>query len=109
MTSEQVPGSPSPVTDIDYTSFTLYDDLDRPVSKIIAKRGLSVADRTLFASRHREASPGIRGANHKGYLRYWQAFAPGSLSPAITVDLGNNNQGQRTTTTQTLDLATIRA
>src|SRR5262249_4119051 len=45
------------------------------------------------------------GPNHKGYLRYWQAFAPGSSTAAITLDLGNNNQGQRTRTNHTLNIA----
>jgi RHS repeat-associated protein len=104
LTSEQVPGSPSPITDIDYTTFTLHDDLDRPASKIIAKRGLSDADRALFASNTERFTWDV-GPNHKGYLRTWQAFAPGAPTPAITVDLGNDNQGRRTTTTQTLSLA----
>jgi RHS repeat-associated protein len=87
-----------------YTTTIAYDDLDRPVSKVIGKRNLSPADLALFGS-GTEKFTWDSGPNHKGYLRYWQAFAPGSSTAAITLDLGNNNQGQRTVTTHTLNIA----
>jgi hypothetical protein len=38
-------------------------------------------------------------------LRHWQAFAPGSTMPTITLDLHNNSQGQRTVTNHKLNIA----
>ena len=92
------------MTDPDYTTTIAYDDLDRPLSKVIGKRNLSPADQALFGS-GTEKFTWDYGPNRKGYLRYWQAFAPGSSTAAITLDLANNNQGQRTVTTHTLNIA----
>ncbi len=104
MTAEQVPGSSGPATDPDYTTTIAYDDLDRQVSKEIGKRNLSPADLALFGS-GTEKFTWDNGPNQKGYLRYWQAFAPGSSTAAITLEVGNNNQGQRILTNHTLNIA----
>ena len=75
------------------------------MSKSIGQRALSADDQALFAT-GTEAYTWDVGPNHKGYLRYWQTFAPGApTTAAITLDLGNNNQGQRTSTIQTTTLA----
>jgi RHS repeat-associated protein len=103
--AEQVPGSPNPpATDLAYTTTFAYDDLDRITSKIIGQRNLSAADQSLFAS-GTETYQWDYGANHTGFLRYWQSFAPGSSTAAITLDLYNNNQGQRTLTKETMAIA----
>lgn len=103
--SQQVPGSPNPpVTDLQYTTTFAYDDLDRLTSKVIGQRNLSAADQALFAS-GTEAYTWDYGPNQLGYLRYWQSFAPGSSTAAITLDLNNNNQGQRTLTKETMAIA----
>ena len=75
--AEQVPGSTGPLTDPLFTTTIAYDDLDRPKSKAIAPRNLTPADQTLFVS-GTEALEWDTGPNHKGYLRYWSAFAPGT-------------------------------
>jgi RHS repeat-associated protein len=102
--AEQVPGSTGPLTDADYTTTIKYDDLDRPVSKVIGKRTLSSADQALFGS-GTEVYTWDVGPNQKGFLRFWQAFALGSHTPTITIDLQNNNQGQRTKTQEVLTIA----
>ncbi|MGJ0492828.1 toxin TcdB middle/N-terminal domain-containing protein [Methylobacter sp.] len=102
--AEQVTGSTGPATDPNYTNTIMYDDLDRPLSKVIGKRNLSPADLALFGV-GTEKFTWDYGPNHKGYLRYWQAFAPGATAPTITVDLFNNNQGRRTNTAEILTIA----
>lgn len=103
--SELVPGSPSPpTTDVDYTTTIVYDDLDRPLSKLVGRRSLSAADQSLFAA-NAESFTWDYGPNRKGYLRYWQTYAPNSSAAAITVDLANNSQGQRTTATHSFGIA----
>ncbi len=105
MTSEQVPGSPTPpMSDVRYISTFAYDDLDRPSSKSIAQRELSTQDQTAFGNRT-ETFTWDYGPNHKGYLRYWQTFAPNAVIPTVTLDVYNDNQGHPTTTKQTLNVA----
>ena len=65
---------------------------------------LSAADQALFAA-GTETYHWDYGGNHTGYLRYWTTRAPGSTTNAVLSDLGNNIQGQRTLTNQTINLA----
>ena len=105
MVSEQVPGSPNPpLSDAAFTTTFAYDDLDRVASKLIGQRDLEAADQALFAS-GTEVYSYDAGPNQTGSLSSWRTFAPGSMTPAITLDLGNNAQGQRTRTTETLAIA----
>ncbi|MBX3159707.1 MAG: hypothetical protein KF773_27300 [Deltaproteobacteria bacterium] len=102
--SEQVPGSTSPVTDPAFTTTYAYDNLDRVTSKVIGQRNLSPGDQALFASRT-ETLTWDYGGNRKGYLRYWQSFAPSTSTPAIILEAANNNQGQRTLTEHRMSIA----
>jgi RHS repeat-associated protein len=102
--AEQVPGSSGPVTDALYTTTTAYDDLDRPLSRVIGQRALSAVDQAAFASATEKFTWDV-GPNHTGFLRYWQSYAPGVTTAAITLDLANDNQGHRITTTHTLNIA----
>ncbi len=102
--SQTVPGSSGTLTDEAFRSTTAYDDLDRVSSKSIGQRNLSAADQATFATAT-ELFTWDSGPNHIGRLRFWKTFAPGSTAPAISIDLSNNVQGQRTRTQQTLNLA----
>jgi hypothetical protein len=72
----------------------VYDDLDRPASRIIGTRGLSAADRTLMVSGS-ETYVWDLGANHTGYLRHWNAFAPSAPTPDVHPEYFNDIQGIR--------------
>jgi hypothetical protein len=93
--AEQVPGSTGPPTDPLFTTTIVYDDLDRPKSKSIAPRNLTPADRALFVSGTEEYEWDT-GPNHKGYLRYWSAFAPGTGTSDLSTSSFNDNQGRTT-------------
>ena len=108
LTSEQVPGSPSPpLTDAHYTSTIAYDALDRPASKLNAPRALSTADQALFASDPRPIR-GTTARTSRGGSRYWRSFAPGATTPAVLLNLLNDGQGLRTKTQHQLTLAGFR-
>jgi RHS repeat-associated protein len=101
LTSELAPGSPSPpVTDPDYTTTIAYDDLDRPTSKLVGQRGLSIADQALFAGRTEtfiwDAISSTSTANMRGRLRQWNTFAPNAVTPTITRKRLNDDQGADT-------------
>jgi RHS repeat-associated protein len=103
VTSEQVPGSPTPpITDPLYTSTFAYDDLDRPVSKTFGQRSLSPTDQALFVSGSELFTYDL---GFKGQLRYWQAFSPGDGQAHMTLDLLHDGQGRRTAMIQTVDVA----
>lgn len=102
MTSEQVPGSTSSLTDIDFTTSTVYDDLDREHSKVIGKRTLNAADLALFVSGTELFTYDL---GFKGQLRYWQCYAPGDGQAHITIDTLHDAQGRRTAWVQTNDVA----
>jgi RHS repeat-associated protein len=93
--AEQVPGSTGPPTDPLFKTTIVYDDLDRPKSKSIAPRNLTPADRALFVSGTEEYEWDT-GPNHKGYLRYWSAFAPGTGTSDLSTSSFNDNQGRTT-------------
>jgi RHS repeat-associated protein len=101
MVSVKTPCSPSPLCDPSYTTTIAYDDLDRPASKVLARRNLSTADVTLFGADH-EGYTWDYGNNHKGRLRYWFSYAPGQSGTNYTqlVNLGNNAQGLTNNTEQ---------
>jgi RHS repeat-associated protein len=103
MTSEQVPGSTGPLEDLLYTTTTGYDDLDRPVSRVIGPRLLSAEDQALFGSDTEVLSWDV-GPNHKGYLRFWRSYAPGAGTPMALVDLWNDQQGRTWAHQHTLNL-----
>ena len=102
--AEQVPGSTGPLTDPLFTTSIAYDDLDRPHSRYIAPRNLSAADQALFTS-GTETLEWDTGPNHIGYLRYWQAFAPGAGTADFWAYIANDNQGNPTTITQSATIA----
>jgi hypothetical protein len=104
MTSEQVPGSSGPLTDADYTTYIVYDDLDRPIKKLPGSRTLKESDQELFGTAT-ELFVWDVGANHVGELRYWRTYAPGASQPTIVRDLGVNAQGRPTTTTENINVA----
>lgn len=87
------------------TSTTLYDDLDRPISKVLATRGLSTADLDLFAS-STELFTWDVGRNHKGHLTSWQSFGASSSTPALKLhDDIIDGQGRVTGTRHLLTIA----
>lgn len=102
MTSEQVPGSTGVLTDPDFTTTTVYDDLDRELSKVIGKRTLSDIDRALFVNGTEVFTYDV---GFKGQLRYWQCYAPGDGQSHITVDLLHDAQGRQTANVQASDVA----
>lgn len=103
--SEMVPGSPKPpVTDIDYTTTFVYDELDRPRSKDIGQRSLSAADQALFANR-KETYEWDIGGNMIGHLRYWRSFGPNQNTAAIVQSTRVNNQEQPITEIQNIKIA----
>lgn len=102
--AELVPGATSVVEQLSYTTTIAYDDLDRPSSKSIGQRKLSASDQALFAT-GTETFTWDYGNNRKGHLRYWSSYAPNSSTRAMLLDLGNNAQGQRTLTNETITLA----
>ena len=93
--AEQAPGSTGPATDPLFTTTIAYDDLDRPKSKAIAPRNLTPTDQALFVS-GTETFEWDTGPNHKGYLRYWSAFAPGTGTSDLSTSSFNDNQGRTT-------------
>jgi RHS repeat-associated protein len=113
MVSEQVPCSPNPcdqdpIAAALHTTMTAYDDLDRPSSRLIAQRDLNPADRALFASDTETFTWDI-GPNHKGYLRFWRAFAPNASTASIELEAWNDNQGRRNITRHALTIAGLPA
>lgn len=102
--SERVPGSPDPTQDAKYTTTIAYDDLDRPTSKVIGQRDLSDADQQLFGD-YTESFTWDYGPNRKGYLRYWKARGPAATTDSVLLNLSNDNQGNRTSTQQVLNIA----
>lgn len=106
MRAELIPGWTAILDQPNYTNTFAYDDLDRITSKSFGQRGLSADDQAEFAT-GTEAFIWDVGDNHKGHLRYWRSYAPGSSSPTISVDVGNNLQGQRTEINQSISIASL--
>lgn len=100
--TEEVPGSSSAATDLAYRTSITYDELDRPISKLIGQRTLSPDDQALFGD-FTETFTWDDGANMIGQLRYWKSFAPGASNPTIVID--TLNQGQLITQIQKLRVA----
>jgi RHS repeat-associated protein len=97
MTSEQVPGSTGPLTDIHFTTSKAYDDLDRVVSKVIGKRTLSDPDRALFVSNTEVFTYDV---GYIGTLHYWRAHGPAGSNTEWGIDMYHDGQGRRTITQQ---------
>jgi len=104
MVSQVVPHATTTLGDTAFTVTTAYDDLDRPRSKLIGQRELSVEDQALFATGS-ETFTWDEGPGQIGRLRFWKTFAPGATTPAITIDTISNAQGQRTRIAETLSIA----
>jgi RHS repeat-associated protein len=103
--SEEIPGPNSSCTgDINYTTSIVYDALDRPISKVVGQRELSAPDQSLFGGNTETFTYDLDG-NMKGQLRFWKSFGPGASTPALEVALRADNQGRRTYTGQTLEIA----
>jgi len=108
--AEQVPGSPSPpTTDINYTNTIAYDDLDRPLSKVIGPRALSTSDQALFGNAT-EVYQWDTGTSHiglDGQIRTWRTFAPGAGSndPTIYIQRYYDAQANPVTTQPRLQIA----
>ena len=100
--AEQVPGSTGPLADPDYTTTIAYDDLDRITSRVIGERSLSPADQILFGSGTEKYT---WDTEHIGFLRRWEAFAPGASTHTISVNFFYNNRGQRINTVEELSIA----
>ena len=100
----QVPGSAGPTTDAAYTTTTVYDDLDRPRSRVIGQRALSAADQAAFGAGS-ELFDWDYGAMMKGHLRYWRSYAPGATQPMVTIDLLVDGLGNSTYERSTLSIA----
>ena len=100
--AQQVPGSTGSVTDPDYTTTIIYDDLDRITSKVIGRRSLSPADQILFGSGTEKYT---WDSEHIGFLRRWEAFAPGANTHTVSVNLFYNSRGQCTNTVEELIIA----
>ncbi|MFN0246894.1 MAG: toxin TcdB middle/N-terminal domain-containing protein, partial [Kofleriaceae bacterium] len=97
MTSEQVPGSAGPLTDVNFTTSMAYDDLDRVVSKVIGKRTLSDPDRALFVSNTETFTYDV---GYIGTLHYWRAYGPAGSNTEWGIDTYHDGQGRRTITQQ---------
>ncbi|MDX2092605.1 MAG: RHS repeat-associated core domain-containing protein, partial [Kofleriaceae bacterium] len=73
-TSEEVPRPSSTDPILNYTASTVYDHLDRPQSRVIGPRTLSVADQNLFGANTETFSWDFSTANGKGRLYQWRSF-----------------------------------
>jgi RHS repeat-associated protein len=104
MSSEQVPGSTGIADDINYTTTTAYDDLDRPIQNRNGQRALSTADQAAFGNEREDFTYDV-GGNMLGKLRYYRAYAPGSSTASVDVDSRFTTQGQQYSTTHTLNIA----
>ncbi len=104
LVSEQVPGSTGPADDINYTTSIAYDDLDRPLQKLIGQRALSGADQLAFGNAKEDYYYDL-GGNMKGKLRYWFAYPPNSSTASVIMDVRATTQGQRFSTRHTLNIA----
>ncbi|MCX5742180.1 MAG: hypothetical protein NT062_06760, partial [Proteobacteria bacterium] len=89
--SEEVP-RPAGASQLDYVTTTVYDDLDRPVSRVIGKRGLSAADVALFGADH-ETMVWDYPQNRKNRLVYFQSRGPGNPTPAVNEQLYYDSLG----------------
>ena len=99
--AEQVPGSPKPpFTDLDYTTTIAYDDLDRPISKVIGQRNLPPSDQSLFGSRT-EAFTWDGCCNRTGKLTSWRSFGPNTPTPTSIHQFSYDAQGNRIGTQHT--------
>jgi RHS repeat-associated protein len=100
--SEIVPGYAADQHDIlDYATTTAYDDLDRPISKVLGHRKLSSADVTLFGADH-ETYTWDYYLNRKGHLYSWAAYGAGASGTnyALQYQLGWDAVGVPYATTE---------
>ncbi len=101
--AEQVPGSAGILTDPDYTTTTVYDALDRPLSKVVGQRGISAPDQNAFGNKTEVFVYDVDG-NMKGRLRQHYAYAPDG-SWTVGEDFRTDIQGRPSGTTQQLRVA----
>ena len=101
--SEQVPGSSGPLDDINYVTSTAYDDLDRPVQKLIGQRTLSPTDQDLFGGNVENFFYDGYG-NMLGKLYFWESRKPDG-TVAVSEHFRNTTQDQRWLTTQRMNSA----
>jgi RHS repeat-associated protein len=87
-----------------YTATTAYDNLDRPISKLLAPRNLSAGDLALFGAGS-ETFTWDGGNNGKGRLSQWNTFAPGSQTPTLRSSPSYNAQGQQGLLNETMNAA----
>ena len=105
LASEQVPGSNgTPAGNLAHTTSIAYDDLDRPLQKLIGQRSLSSADQAAFGTAKEDFYYDL-GGNMLGKLRYWYSYAPNSSTAKVIRDLRVTTQGQTFSTTETLNVA----
>ncbi|MBA3391790.1 MAG: hypothetical protein H0T89_04050 [Deltaproteobacteria bacterium] len=102
--SEQVPGSSGPLTDTNYTTTIAYDNLDRPLSKLVGQRDLSPADQVAFAGNTEVFSYDL-GGNMKGRLRYWESYGPNASTASVVSGSRFTTQDQRFLTQHVLEVA----
>jgi len=106
--AEQAPGSPNPpFTDLNYTTTIAYDDLDRPVSKVIGPRDLATSDQDQFGSRT-EVFTWDGCCNGTGRLTSWQSFGPSTKTPTSVHQFSYDAQGNRTGARHTFSAAGYR-
>ena len=96
---------------LDYTTSTAYDDLDRPISKIVGQRTLATGDQSLFAARTEtytwDNAPTSPKGNYKGRLTSWSTLAPGASQPALTSTFKYDAQGMLISDAETLTIASM--
>ncbi len=93
LSTEVTPCSPMPLCAATHVSSIDYDDLDRPISKLIAPRELSASDRSLFGSDTETLTYDV-GTNVKGFLQSWQMLGPSATTPTHAGTFSYNAQGQ---------------
>ena len=99
LSTELVPGSTA-MTVVDYTNSTLYDNLDRPVSRLIGQRGLIAADQASFGAASEYLLWDL-GANEIGQLSMTYSFAPSAASTTTATQYNHDLQGRIEYTSET--------
>jgi RHS repeat-associated protein len=93
--STQVPGATGAGDQANYITSIVYDDLDRPLSKLIGSRTLSAADVAHFGADH-ETFTYDNGSNDTGHLYAWGSYgSPSATSPSTFIVPTFNAQGQQ--------------
>ncbi|HUQ01613.1 MAG TPA: toxin TcdB middle/N-terminal domain-containing protein [Kofleriaceae bacterium] len=96
VTAETVPGAPAG-SEANWINTAVYDDLDRPTSRLIGSRALSAADQATFGNKT-EIFTYDRDTNMTGKLRTWNAYDPSSMW-SVGMDLRADIQGRPAGTT----------